>query len=65
MSLPPHEELESTAPWGENREGEAPQRRFGPSLPLESNGEGGLESLGSGRGMARGESERAGGGRVN
>ena len=60
MSFPPHEELESTAPWGGNRGGEAPPRRFGSSLALKSNGEGGLESLGFGKGRAREESERAG-----
>jgi len=56
----PHEELGSTAPQEGNLGEEASPCRFDPSLALESNGEGGLESLGFGKGRAREESERAG-----
>jgi len=56
----PREELGSTAPWEGIVEKKLPHADLIFSLALESNGEGGLESLGFGKGRAREESERAG-----
>ena len=60
MSLFPVKNLDPLHPGEGITEKKLPHADLILSLALESNGEGGLESLGFGKGRAREESERAG-----